>query len=69
MMSTSYVYNHASIVWPFCLGLVALDGHPPLAVVLLVVVLIGVENGVYYALLAALIWKPVQLFPKKSRLE
>src|SRR5215467_13737159 len=26
--NTDFVYNHASLVWPFCLTLGALNGHP-----------------------------------------
>ena len=68
VMNTDFVYSHASIVWPFCLSLAALDGHPPVAVAILLVCLMGVMNGLYYALLAALTWKIIQLLPKKSRL-
>jgi hypothetical protein len=69
VMNTDFVYSHASIVWPFCLSLVALDGHPSVRVGLLLVCLMGIMNGLYYALIAACTWKIIQLLPKKSRLE
>jgi hypothetical protein len=69
VMNTDFVYSHASIVWPFCLSLGALDGHPSLGVGLLLVCLMGVMNGVYYALMAALTWKIIHLLPEKSHLE
>ena len=55
LMNTDLVYNHANLIWPFCLSLAALNGHPPVGVGLLVVGLMGVINGVYYGVLAALI--------------
>ncbi len=54
MMNTDFVASHASLVWPFCLSLVALNGKPLIATGLLLVGLMGVQNGLYYALLAAL---------------
>ncbi|MGA9571398.1 MAG: hypothetical protein WBS17_15025 [Candidatus Acidiferrales bacterium] len=60
-MNTDLVYNHANLIWPFCLSLAALNGHPPVGVGLLVVGLMGVINGVYYGVLAALTWKLVRL--------
>jgi hypothetical protein len=69
VMNTDFVYSHASIVWPFCLSLVALDGHPSLGVGLLLVCLMGVMNGLYYALMAALTWRIVRWFPKRPRPE
>ena len=69
VMNTDSVYNHASIVWPFCLSVEVLDGHPSLGFGLLLVCLMGVMNGLYYALMAALTWKIIQLLPEKSRLE
>jgi hypothetical protein len=68
-MNTDFVYSHASLVWPFCLSLAALDGHPSVGIGLLLVCLMGVMNGLYYAVMAALAWKITQLLPKKSRLE
>ena len=56
MMNTDFVASHASLVWPFCLGLVALNGKPLIGTGLLLVGLMGVQNGLYYALLAALTW-------------
>ncbi len=61
LMNTDLVYNHANLIWPFCLSLAALNGHPPVGVGLLVVGLMGVINGVYYGVLAALTWKLVRL--------
>src|SRR5258708_14790872 len=69
VMNTDFVYSHASLIWPFCISLAALDGHPPVGVGLLLVCMMGVMNGLYYALLAALTWKIIQLLPKRSRLE
>jgi TetR/AcrR family transcriptional repressor of nem operon len=43
VMNTDFVYNNASIVWPFCLSLGALDGHPSLGSGLLLG-LHGMEN-------------------------
>ena len=68
-MNTDFVYSHATLVWPFCLSLAALDGHPPIGVGLLLVCMMGVMNGLYYALMAGLTWKIIQLLPKKSRFE
>ena len=64
-MNTDFVYSHASLVWPFCLSLAALDGHPAIGVGLLLVCMMGVMNGLYYALIAALSWKMVRLLPRK----
>lgn len=69
VMNTDFVYSRASIIWPFCLSLAALDGHPSVGVGLLLVCLMGVMNGLYYLLMAALTWKIIQLLPRKSRLE
>jgi len=69
VMNTDFVYSHASIVWPFCLSLAALDGHPSVGVGLLIVCLMGVMNGLYYALVAALSWKIIRVLPKASRPE
>ena len=69
VMNTDFIYNRASIVWPFCLSLAALNGHPSVEVGLLLVCLMGVMNGLYYALIAALTWKIIQMLSKKSRLE
>jgi hypothetical protein len=69
VMDTDFVYSHANIVWPFCLSLGALDGHPSLGFGLLLVCLMGVINGVYYALMAALTWKIIQFLAEKSRFE
>ncbi|HWX54940.1 MAG TPA: hypothetical protein VN176_10165 [Verrucomicrobiae bacterium] len=69
IMNTDYVYNHASLVWPFCLSLAALDGDPSIGTSLVLVFIMGAINGVYYACMAALIWTIIQLLPKKSRSE
>ena len=69
VMNTDFVYSHASLVWPFCLSLAALDGHPSVGIGLLMVCLMGVMNGLYYAVMAALAWKITQLLPKKSCVE
>jgi hypothetical protein len=69
IMNTDFVYNHASLVWPFCLSLAALNGSPPFSASLLVVGIMGIINGLYYALLATLTWKIVRALPKKSRAE
>jgi hypothetical protein len=63
VMNTDFVYSHASIVWPFCLSLAALDGHPSIGVGVLLVCMMGVMNGLYYALMAALTWKIVRILP------
>ena len=65
IMNTDFVYNNASLVWPFCLGLGALDGHPSIGVGLLLVALMGLINGLYYALLAALSWLLFRVFRAK----
>ena len=65
-MDTDFVYNNASLVWPFCLTLVALNGHPSMGVGLLVVALMGLINGLYYALLAALSLVILRVLPLKS---
>lgn len=64
-MNTDFIYGHASIVWPFCLSLAALDGHPSGGVGSLLVCMMGAMNGLYYAALALLTWKIVQLLPTK----
>jgi hypothetical protein len=61
VMNTDFVYSHASIVWPFRLSLIVLDGHPSVAIGLLLIGLMGVMNGLYYALMAVLTWKIIQL--------
>jgi hypothetical protein len=65
-MNTDFVYNHASLIWPFCLSLAALNGRPPMSAIAWVVLLMGVVNGLYYALLASLSWKIMQAIPKRS---
>ena len=66
MMNTDFVYRHVSMVWPFRMSLIVLDGHPSVGAGLLLVCLMGVMNGLYYALMAALTWKLIQLLPNKS---
>jgi lysylphosphatidylglycerol synthetase-like protein (DUF2156 family) len=56
IMNTNFVYNNASLVWPFCMTIEALDGHPPILVGLLVLAELCVINGVFYALLATISW-------------
>jgi hypothetical protein len=68
-MNTDFVYNHASLVWPFCLSLAALNGGSSISSILLVLGLMGIINGLYYALIAALTWKIIQSIPQKSRPE
>jgi hypothetical protein len=68
IMNTDFVYNHANLIWPFCLSLAALNGRPPVGVGLLVVGLMGVINGVYCAALAALTWKLVRLLSNNQAL-
>ena len=68
VMNTDFVYRHASMVWPFRLSLIVLDGHPSVGAGLLLVCLMGVMNGLYYALMAVLSWKIVQLLPNKLHL-
>jgi hypothetical protein len=67
VMNTDFVYRHASMVWPFRLSLIVLDGHPSVGAGLLLVCLMGVMNGLYYALMAALTWTLMQLLRNKSR--
>ena len=69
MMNTDFVYSHASIVWPFCLSLAALDGHPSISVGSLLICMMGAMNGLYYAVLALLTWKIVRLLPTKSHID
>jgi hypothetical protein len=69
IMNTDFVYNHASLVWPFCLSLAAFNDGPHSGAELLVVGIMGIINGLYYALLAGLTWKIFQALPKKSRVE
>jgi hypothetical protein len=66
IMNTDFVYNNASLVWPFCLGLEALNGHPQTSVVLLLVAIWGVINALYYALLAMLGWLLLKAFRVKA---
>lgn len=65
IMNTDFVYSNASLVWPFCLGLGALDGHPSIGVGLLLVALMGVINALYYAFLAVLTWLLLTAFRTK----
>jgi hypothetical protein len=67
VMNTDFVYNHASLVWPFCFSLAALNDKPSISAIFLVVGLMGVINGLYYALIAVLTWKIVQAIPKTPR--
>jgi uncharacterized membrane protein len=67
IMNTDFVYNHASLVWPFCLSLGALDGHPSLGVGALVVGFMGLMNGLYYTLLAGVTLIVRWALPTKSR--
>src|SRR5271167_4429453 len=53
-MNTDFVSNHASLVWPFCLSLGAFNDTPPKSGDFLLIGLMGVINGLYYALLASL---------------
>jgi len=66
IMNTDFVYNNASLVWPFCLGLGALDGHPSVGVGSLLVALMGGVNALYYALLAVLTWLLLKAFRVKA---
>jgi hypothetical protein len=68
VMNTDFVYRHARMVWPFRLSLIVLDGHPSVGMGLLLIGLMGVMNGLYYALMAALTWKIIQLLPNKLHL-
>jgi hypothetical protein len=65
VMNTDFVYNNASLVWPFCLGLGALDGHPAILVGLLLVALMGFINCLFYAFLAAISWMLLKAFRTK----
>jgi len=65
-MNTDFIYNNANLVWPSCLGLGALDGHPSIAVGSLLVVLMGVVNALYYAFLAVLTWLLLKAFRTKA---
>ena len=65
VMNTDFVYKNASLVWPFCLGLVALNGHPSILVGLLLVALMGFINSLYYAFLAAMSWMLLKAFRTK----
>jgi hypothetical protein len=61
-MNTNFIRNNAGLLWPFSLGLVALDGHPSILVGLLLVTLMGFINGLYYAFLAAMSWMLLKAF-------
>jgi hypothetical protein len=65
VMNTDFVYSHASMVWPFRLLLIVLDSHPSLGAGLLLIGLMGVMNGLYYALMAALTWTIIRLLPQE----
>jgi hypothetical protein len=69
VMNTDFVYRHASMVWPFRLSLIVLDARPSVGAGLLIICLMGVMNGLYYALMAALTWKIIQLLPDRLHLE
>jgi hypothetical protein len=69
VMNTDFVYRHASMVWPFRISLIVLDGRPSVGAGLLLICLMGVMNGLYYALMAALTWKVIQLLPNRLHLE
>jgi hypothetical protein len=69
VMNTDFVYRHASMVWPFRLSLIVLDSRPSVGAGLLIICLMGVINGLYYALMAALTWKIIQLLPNRLHLE
>jgi len=61
IMNNDFVYSHASLLWPFCLSLGVLDNKPSLGVTALVIGMMGVENGFYYAVLATAAWLAVRL--------
>src|SRR5579885_1995935 len=52
-MDNDFVVSHFYWIWPFCLGLAALNGHPPTITVLLLLFILAIVNGLFY-LLAAL---------------
>ena len=56
VMDTDDVMSKSSLVWPFCITLMALDGHPSTGALLLVVSIAALENAVLYLILAALVW-------------
>jgi hypothetical protein len=64
VMNTDFVYNHANLVWPFCLSLAALNDKPTMNAIFLVVGMMGVINGLYYAAIATLALKIVRAIPK-----
>ncbi len=69
VMNTDFVYRHARMVWPFRISLIVLDGHPSIGAGLLLICLMGVMNGLYYAIMATLTWKIIGLLPNKIHLE
>ncbi|MGC2233319.1 MAG: hypothetical protein WBA09_17600 [Candidatus Acidiferrum sp.] len=54
IMKTGSVLNFADWVWPFSIGLMALDGWPTTGDTIMVLSITATQNGVLYCLLAAI---------------
>jgi len=67
IMNTDYVYEHAEWVWPFCLGLEALQGKPTTLEILMVLTILALENAILYFLLAAIVGLGLRLVTKMSK--
>jgi len=63
-MNTDDVMNDASLVWPFCIGLMALDGNPSALAIIIVLSITAIQNSVLYLILAALVWGSSNWIPK-----
>jgi hypothetical protein len=55
-MKSSDVMDHVTLVCPFCIGLMALQGTPSTAAILIVLSITALENALLYLLLATLVW-------------
>ena len=67
IMNTDYVYGHAEWVWPFCLGLGALQGKPTTLETLMVLTILALENAILYFLLATIVGLAFHLIAKVSK--
>jgi hypothetical protein len=63
-VNTSDVRDHANLVWPFSLGLMALEDNPSVIAILAVFSITALQNAVFYLILATLVWGFWNWIPK-----
>ncbi|HEV2197600.1 MAG TPA: hypothetical protein VGR55_18585 [Candidatus Acidoferrum sp.] len=54
-MNNDFVMSHADWVWPFCIGLMALQGEPKFLDILVVLAITALGNAMLYFALAAIV--------------